>query len=101
LLLSAYVGTLTPRATLWLLPLLLLLLLHIRSQALPLLQAMLPAAEALLLQLPSNFFEPAAAQLGSLDGGQADVLREVNAALAEEYRVRRRMLIERVKVSLR
>ncbi|KAF6258787.1 hypothetical protein COO60DRAFT_1638882 [Scenedesmus sp. NREL 46B-D3] len=69
------------------------------SRALPLLQEVLPAVEALLTQLPPGFFEPLA-HLGSLDGGQADVLREVDAALREEYWVRRRMLIERVKVTL-
>jgi hypothetical protein len=37
-------------------------------------------------------------QLSSLDAGQSDMLREVDAALSEEYKVRRRMLIERVKV---
>jgi hypothetical protein len=74
-----------------------LLLLPICSQALPLLQDVLPAVEALLLQLPQSFFKPLV-QLSSLDGGQSDVLREVDAALSEEYKVRRRMLIERVKV---
>jgi hypothetical protein len=40
-------------------------------------------------------------QLSSLDGGQSDVLRKVDAALCEEYKVRRRMLIERAKVRCR
>jgi hypothetical protein len=86
--------------TLFLLLLLLLLLLPTCSRALPLLQDVLPAVEALLAQLPRGFFEPLA-QLRSLDGGQSDVLREVDAALRGEYKVRRRMLIERVKVRCR
>lgn len=69
------------------------------SAALALLHDVLPAVEVLVAQLPAGFFQPVRAQLAALDGGQMDVVREVDAALKHEYTIRRRMLIERIKVN--
>lgn len=66
----------------------------------PILQELLPKLQSLVVQLPDTFFQPLTNQLGHLDGGQRDVLHEVDQALRTEYSVRRRMLIERVKVWL-
>lgn len=54
--------------------------------------------QVLLLQLPAGFFDMLLAA-DFLDGGQTDALRDVHHALQQEYMLRRRMLIERAKVS--
>lgn len=64
----------------------------------PILQELLPKLQSLVAQLPGTFFQPLSHQLSDLDGGQQDVLHEVNEAFQAEYAVRRRMLIERIKV---
>eukprot|EP00887_Chlorella_sp_A99_P005046 scaffold4.g5046.t1 len=53
----------------------------------------------LLAQLPAGFFDPLL-PLGSLDAEQTTTLADIDAALRAEYALRRRMLIERVKVTL-
>ncbi|KAF5843518.1 hypothetical protein DUNSADRAFT_14434 [Dunaliella salina] len=53
----------------------------------------------LVAQLPADFFKPLVAP-GSLDAAQVEDLNEVAQALQAEYTVRRRMLLERLKVTL-
>ncbi|KAL4422373.1 hypothetical protein ABPG75_008570 [Micractinium tetrahymenae] len=53
----------------------------------------------LLAQLPAGFFEPLLPP-GSLSEAQLAQLGEVDSALRSEYALRRRMLIERVNVTL-
>ncbi|PSC73625.1 FAM98A [Micractinium conductrix] len=61
--------------------------------------AALARAQQLLAQLPAGFFEPLL-PAGLLGGEQMAKLSEVDAALRYEYALRRRMLIERVNVTL-
>eukprot|EP00967_Tisochrysis_lutea_P158328 scaffold323358_cov18-Tisochrysis_lutea.AAC.1 len=53
----------------------------------------------LVAQLPADFFKPLVAP-GTLDAAQVEDLNEVAEALQTEYTVRRRMLLERLKVTL-
>eukprot|EP00891_Asterochloris_glomerata_P008758 jgi/Astpho2/8758/Aster-x0822 len=55
--------------------------------------------DSLLPQLPPGFFQPILPE-GSLSQPQVDSLGEINEALRAEYSLRRRMLIERAKVTL-
>ncbi|KAL4419219.1 hypothetical protein ABPG77_010661 [Micractinium sp. CCAP 211/92] len=55
--------------------------------------------QELLAQLPASFFEPLL-PAGSLSKAQLAQLGDVDAALRSEYALRRRMLIERVNVTL-
>lgn len=67
------------------------------STAGPLLADVGAKLRQLVGQLPTSFFVPML-KAGQLGEGQEGVLREVDGALRQEYRVRRKMLIERVKV---
>ncbi|KAL4855913.1 hypothetical protein ACK3TF_003675 [Chlorella vulgaris] len=61
--------------------------------------AVLAGVEQLLARLPPSFFEPVLPP-GSLSEAQLAILEEVDEVLRAEYSLRRRMLIERVKVTL-
>ncbi|KAI3424779.1 hypothetical protein D9Q98_008167 [Chlorella vulgaris] len=61
--------------------------------------AVLAGVEQLLARLPPSFFEPVLPP-GSLSETQLAILKDVDEVLRSEYSLRRRMLIERVKVTL-
>ncbi|KAL0046913.1 hypothetical protein WJX82_001552 [Trebouxia sp. C0006] len=69
------------------------------AQALPVLKAVSGAIDQLLPRLPPSFLEPILPP-NSLNNHQMSELEEIDSALREEYTVRRRMLIERAKVTL-
>eukprot|EP00798_Chlamydomonas_sp_ICE-L_P016051 gene16051-22188_t len=55
---------------------------------------------AVMVRLPPGTFDPIMPQ-GSLDEEQMSLLKEVNSALAADYKTRRRMIIERAKMTLK
>lgn len=69
------------------------------AQALPVLKAISGAIDQLLPRLPPTFLEPILPP-NSLNNHQMNELEEIDSALRGEYTVRRRMLIERAKVTL-
>ncbi|DBA79770.1 TPA: hypothetical protein ACH3X1_008435 [Trebouxia sp. C0004] len=69
------------------------------AQALPVLKAISGAIDQLLPRLPPSFLEPILPP-NSLNSHQMSELEEIDSALRGEYTVRRRMLIERAKVTL-
>ncbi|KAL0021460.1 hypothetical protein WJX79_004191 [Trebouxia sp. C0005] len=69
------------------------------AQALPVLRAISGAIDQLLPRLPPSFLEPILPP-DSLNDHQMSELEEIDSALRGEYTVRRRMLIERAKVTL-
>lgn len=68
--------------------------------ALDALEKVRAALTATMASLPASVFEPLV-PAGSLDAVQLEDLAEIDAALRSEYAVRRRVLIERVLVTLK
>ncbi|KAK2078752.1 hypothetical protein QBZ16_003592 [Prototheca wickerhamii] len=66
--------------------------------AVPLAAECRAAVEAAVRRLPDGFFAPI---LGAEDATLRESLAEVDAALRAEYRLRRRMLLERARVTVR
>eukprot|EP00878_Enallax_costatus_P035196 GHUV01039196.1.p1 GENE.GHUV01039196.1~~GHUV01039196.1.p1 ORF type:complete len:188 (-),score=50.87 GHUV01039196.1:549-1112(-) len=69
------------------------------SQAAPILSEVSQQLQLKLSELPETFFQPLV-DLTRLGEQQQQVLGEVDDALRQEYTIRRRMLIERIKVTL-
>jgi hypothetical protein len=80
--------------------LLLVLLVPLCCRAQTITKAILSRVQQLLQQLPLSFFSPVLDPGGLADSSAAALLRDVNDALKEEYTLRRKMLIERIKVSI-
>lgn len=69
------------------------------SHALPIVTQTAERLQTILSELPQGLFQPLVS-LHGLDGDQQHVLQDVDAALKHEYTIRRRMLIERIKVGV-